>query len=114
MKIQLQKFFIVCLIILTILSPGLFVFSIIWQQHLELDQSLRIDHFNSSDNSSISIIDLFQQPNIILFIQWLLFAMPISLGIILFLQGKYTNHRVNSHQQNIEMLERLYQQSLKK
>jgi ABC-type phosphate transport system permease subunit len=123
MKIKLQKVFIVCLVTLAVFSPGLMVFSIIWQRHLEfiktqsITQNLNFDnyqHYNASDDSSPGIIDLFQQPNIVIFFQWLLFGVPISMGIMLFLYERYLIRRATTHQQNVDMLERLYQQDIKR
>jgi ABC-type phosphate transport system permease subunit len=112
MKIKLQKVFIVCLIILTMFSPSLFTFSIIWQQHLELIHLLNFDQYNLNHNSSISIVSLFQQPNILICIQWLLFAIPISLVAMLFLHRRYLTHRATTHQKNVDILEQLYQQNI--
>jgi hypothetical protein len=119
MKIKLQKFFIVCLIILTIFSPGLFTFTIIWQQHLELNQILNdeLSYLTTTElplSLSTSIMELFQQPNTAIFIQWLLFAVPFSWGIILFLHGRYLMYRATTHQKNVDILEQLYQQSIER
>jgi ABC-type phosphate transport system permease subunit len=120
MKIKLQKVFIVCLITLAVTFPGTMVFSIIWQRHLELvkaqsiTQHLNLEHYQQYNGSSTAIIDLFQQPSIVIFIQWLLFGVPISIGVMLFLSERYLIHRATTHQQNVDMLERLYQQNIKR
>ncbi|AFZ02841.1 hypothetical protein [Calothrix sp. PCC 6303] len=123
MKIKLQKIFIVCLVVIAVFSPGLMVFNIIWQRHLELIQSqITTQHLNLSsyqnyhapDDSSTSIIDLFQQPHLAIFIQWLFVGVPVSIGVILFLYDRYLIHRATTHQQNVDMLERLYQQNIKR
>jgi hypothetical protein len=124
MKIKLQKVFIVCLVTLAVFSPTLMVFSIIWRRHLELinipesiPENLSFENHQQhqvTDELSTAIRDLFSQPNILIFIQWLLFAVPISLGVMLFLHERYLIHRATTHQKNVDMLERLYQQSINK
>jgi ABC-type phosphate transport system permease subunit len=123
MKIKLQKVFIVCLTSLIVFSPALMVFGIIWQQHLELitthevNQSLNFNYneqYSLDNDSSTAIIGLFTKPNIVTFLMCLLFGIPILLGTLLFVYERYLIHRATTHQENIDMLERLYQHHINK
>ncbi len=140
MKAKLIQFLTVSLVTLVILSPEILVFGVIWQNHLDLEktnfsiksdnlhqassrrQNNYLDNTNSNQQNVKKIpilnsenqeyLDLFDTFKIILLLELSLFSLPIGLGTILFLYDKYLMHRHNTYQNQIELLEEIWQYNI--
>lgn len=137
MKLKLLNFLTVCLVTLAILSPGLFVFSIVWEQHMSLVQTqylaCEVDRSSVGEYSSAlnqrgtlahdnasrekvyyveKILDFLKQKK--LFRRWrsLFLLLPVVIGILIFSYDKYVVYRATVLQQQVEMLERLWHHSI--
>ncbi len=136
MKLKLLNCLTVCLVTLAILSPGLFVFGIVWEQHLSLVQTQyltcdvdlsRVGEYPSAlnqrgtlahDNASREkvyyvekFLDFLKQNKF--FRRWrsLFLLLPILTGILIFGYDKYIVYRATVLQKQVEMLERLWHHS---
>ncbi|HLO83707.1 MAG TPA: hypothetical protein VK203_01660 [Nostocaceae cyanobacterium] len=140
MKFKLVNWLTVCLFSVAIIAPGLVVFGVIWERHLELvktqnlfcevsktnisTQSLAIkqESVNNSqlpENTKLSEHNLLDQLQIVVeqyqvskIFQWLILVTPICIGIGIIGYDRYLVHRANVFQKQVEMLERLWQQSI--
>ncbi|MBH8573408.1 hypothetical protein I8752_10350 [Nostocaceae cyanobacterium CENA369] len=140
MKVKLLHVLTVCLVTLTVLSPGLVVFSVVWGRHIELvkTQNLGCESNKSSakaatlspqtisTNSSqhqTSIPDFdrnclhpvlttAEQYKLAVILQWFILLTPIFVGLGIIVYDRYLVYRAAVLQEQIEMLERLWQQSI--
>lgn len=125
---------------LVVLSPELVVFSIIWEKHLELGQTealvcdyqqslttqAGLPNLPSSSNSypdnfksKLFNTNFIQQPLIskqkfkmIKILQFFFLLFPILIGVFVLLYDRYLVYRAVNFQQQVEMLERVWQQSI--
>ncbi|MDJ0734051.1 MAG: hypothetical protein QNJ47_08225 [Nostocaceae cyanobacterium] len=124
MRDKLLNFLSVGLITLVVISPGLIVFTVVWERHLELvsTQNLLYNSHNSNvgswnrNSSQIDDIRAFEyfmilegQYRITTILLWLLLLTPISLGMGIFGYEKYLIHREKVLEKQIETLERIWQ-----
>ena len=139
MNLKVVNIFFVCLITLIIISPSLTVFSLVWDKHIEFvktqqnisvyndstkseysDLALPINTFNNSNFSNLYLnpnqqnIKLFYTSKISNFFRWLFLIIPFCIGVTIFLYDRYLVHRAHIFQQQVDMLERIWQQSLEK
>ncbi|NJL78460.1 MAG: hypothetical protein HC836_24550 [Richelia sp. RM2_1_2] len=139
MKLKLINVFAVCLITLTILFPSLAVFGMVWGKHLKfVETQQNIHSYNQSIESECSLSGT--QPNSLanndfsnLYIdahetklnlfhnyqnrrlwRWLFLLIPFCMVFAICLYDRYLVYRAHIHQQQVEMLEKLWQQSLEK
>ncbi|PMB46926.1 hypothetical protein CEN39_25345 [Fischerella thermalis CCMEE 5201] len=149
MRLQMSKFFIVCLLTLIVLSPELVVLSVVWEQHMQL---VEIQHLTckleqmqtgvfriigsqntdlltpeqecqkfAHDTNNIKIFDTnflhilltyTQIYKVVDLLKWFFLLFPIVLGIFFFLYDRYLVYRAGIFQQQVEMLEKLWQESI--
>lgn len=138
MKLKLVQLLTVCTVTLVVLSPEIVVFSMVWERHLELAQTknstcevnqdntskvgLALQEGTKSQDSShveFSVTNFVkqslnhkQQEKNVKILQWFFLLFPIILGLLVFLYDRYLIYQANVFQQQVEMLERLWQQGI--
>ncbi len=140
MKVKFLNVLTVCLVTLAVLSPGLVVLSVVWGRHLELvkTQNLACEFKNnssgdntlspqtSSTNSSQSqasiqlsernavnqVMTSVEQYKLAAILQWFVLLTPIFVGLGIIVYDRYLVYRAAVLQEQIEMLERLWQHSI--
>ncbi|MGB3760687.1 MAG: hypothetical protein WBA07_30655 [Rivularia sp. (in: cyanobacteria)] len=129
----------VCLITLALLLPATTVFGVVWEKHLEFvktqqnistysqtienecsasllqtDSLINNDysklHLNSNEKK-LNLSDKYQIRNLG---RWIFLFVPFCIGTAIYLYDRYLVYRANLFQQQVEMLEKLWQQSLEK
>ncbi|MDZ7959880.1 MAG: hypothetical protein RMY34_18690 [Aulosira sp. DedQUE10] len=140
MKVKLLNVLTVCVVTLAVLSPALFVFTMIWGRHIELvkaqnltcevNNNIRADNFlvpqpegvNSSQSQpsinlykqnlksqNLTVVEQYQLATIM---QWFFLLTPICVGLGIIVYDRYLVYRNAVFQEQVEMLERLWQQSI--
>jgi hypothetical protein len=135
MKFKFVQVLTVCLVAVLVLSPDLAVFSMVWQQHIELVQTKslaceiaqsRISQVelastqtsqklvqdrdvNSATNFVNQSLTNTQPYTFVKTLQWFFVLFPICFGILVFFYDRYLIYRTAVFQQQVEMLERLWQ-----
>ncbi|MEH1928742.1 MAG: hypothetical protein V7K14_24675 [Nostoc sp.] len=138
MKAKLLNVLTVCVVTLVMLSPGLVVFGIIWERHLELvkSQNLASEVNNISTNapalapqtegthssqtsiqsSDRNVVDqmltVTEQYKFATILQWFFLLTPICIGLGILFYDRYLVHRAAVLKEQVEMLERLWRQSI--
>jgi hypothetical protein len=140
MKVKLLNVLTVCLVTLAVVSPGLVVFGVIWGRHIELvktqNLSCAINHNNlvnpalfhqqkskstSQYQANIKISNRnflkqmqvgIEQYQIVTILQWLFLFTPICIGLGIIGYDRYLVYRAAVFKAQVEMLERLWQQSI--
>ena len=139
MKFRLVQLLTVCTVTLVVLSPEIVVFSMVWERHMELAQTknstceanqnstsqvglaLREGKKSYQDSSSVefSVTNFVKQSlnhkktdKTVKILQWFLLLFPIILGLLVFFYDRYLIYRAGVFQQQVEMLERLWQQGI--
>ncbi|MEH2258746.1 hypothetical protein [Nostoc sp.] len=138
MKAKLLTFLTVCVVTLAVLSPELVVFGIVWERHLELvkSQNLACEVNNtttdapilaphtegthspqtsvqSSDRNVIhQMLIVAEQYKFATILQWFFLLAPICVGLGILFYDRYLVHRAAVLKEQVEMLERLWQQSI--
>ncbi|MBD2386479.1 hypothetical protein [Cylindrospermum sp. FACHB-282] len=140
MKVKLLNVLTVCAVTLAVLSPGLIVFGVIWGRHIELVKTQNLSC--EVNNNSIGTHALAPQPDgtqssqyqastkfpnrnllrrlqngdehypITTILQWLFLIIPIGIGLGIIGYDRYLVYRAAVLKQQIEMLEKLWQQSI--
>jgi len=128
MKLKLINVFAVCLITLTVLFPSLTVFGLVWEKHLNFVEQQNISLYNKSIESECSAfeiqtnfptnnhvnLNLSNNYQIRHLWRWLFLFIPFCMVVAIYVYDRYLVCRAHMHQQQIEMLEKLWQQSLEK
>lgn len=140
MKVKLLHVLTVCLVTLAVLSPGLVVFSIVWEQHIQLlkTQNLACElNNNNPDKAGLStqknninsvqyqgskpfsdcnavnqVLTATEQYKLATILQWFILLTPICVGLGIIVYDRYLVYRAAVLKEQIEMLERLWQQSI--
>lgn len=138
MKAKLLNVLTVCVVTLVVLSPGLIVFGIIWERHLELVkfQNLASEVNKTSTNaptltpqtegthssqtsiqsSDRNVVDqmltVTEQYKFATILQWFFLLTPICIGLGILFYDRYLVHRAAVLKEQVEMLERLWRQSI--
>ncbi|MEA5514254.1 hypothetical protein [Nodularia sp. UHCC 0506] len=140
MKVKLLNVLTVCLVTLVVLSPGLVVFSIVWGRHIEFvkmqNLSCEIDKtppensalFSQSAAKSSSqyqtkkeisdrnlvtrLLIAAEQYRLASILQWFVLITPIFVGLGIIVYDRYLVYRAAILKEQVEMLERLWQQSI--
>lgn len=139
MNSKLVNIFFVCLITLIVLFPSLTVLGLVWEKHIEFvktKQNISIYHTSiKSEPSAFGFennyltkndflnLDIYpKQANIKLshkyqichLWRWLFLFIPFCFGLVIFLYDRYLVYRAHIFQQQVDMLEKLWQQTLEK
>ena len=139
MKFRLVQLLTVCTVTLVVLSPEILVFSMVWERHMELAQTknsiceanqnstsqvglaLQEGKKSYQDSSSVEFsvtnfvkqsLNHKKQDKTVKRLQWFLLLFPIIFGLLVFLYDRYLIYRAAVFQQQVEMLERLWQQGI--
>ncbi|AFZ27505.1 hypothetical protein Cylst_5494 [Cylindrospermum stagnale PCC 7417] len=140
MKVKLLNVLTVCVVTLAVLSPGLVVFGVIWGRHIELvktqNLSCEVNHNSigthalaphpdgthpsqyqaSTKLSNRTFLRRLQMATehyqIATILQWLCLFTPICIGLGIIGYDRYLVYRAAVLQEQIEMLERLWQHSI--
>ncbi|MBD2355292.1 hypothetical protein H6G41_11790 [Tolypothrix sp. FACHB-123] len=140
MKVKLLNVLTVCVITLAVLSPALLVFSMVWGKHIELAkaQNLTCEVNNNikanevlapqtggisssqfQDSNQISVTNLrtqkltaIEQYQLATFLEWFFFLTPICMGLGIIVYDRYLVYRNAVFKEQVEMLERLWQQGI--
>ncbi|MBE9199901.1 MULTISPECIES: hypothetical protein [unclassified Nodularia (in: cyanobacteria)] len=140
MKVKLLNVLTVCLVTLVVLSPGLVVFSIVWGRHIEFVkmQNLTCEiNKNPPDNSALfspavgtslsqyqtkkeisdrnfvnRLLIAAEQYRLASILQWFVIITPIFVGLGIIIYDRYLVYRAAILKQQVEMLERLWQQRI--
>ncbi|MEB3216501.1 MAG: hypothetical protein VKN72_09750 [Nostocales cyanobacterium 94392] len=129
MKLKLINLFAVCLITLTVLFPSLLVFGMVWKKHLNFveiqqhtpsyNQSIESEcstfeiqtNFAINNHEKLNLSNNYQIRHLW---RWLFLFIPFCMVVAIYLYDRYLVCRAHIHQQQVEMLEKLWQQSLEK
>ena len=140
MKCKFVKILTVCLITLAVLFPEVVVFGVVWDRHMSLVQiqhlackgnqistgklafypkqeDLVSDRYQTSNkffhaNFVEQFLTFNEHCKIVKIMQWLFLFIPIFLGILTLVYDRYLMYRAAIFQQQVEMLEKLWQQSI--
>jgi hypothetical protein len=138
MKAKLLNVLTVCVVTLAVLSPEIVVFGIIWERHLELVKSQNLAHevnntsanapalapqtegthspqtnIQSSDRNVVhQMLTVAEQYKFATILQWFFLLTPICIGLGILFYDRYLVHRAAVLKEQVEMLERLWQQSI--
>ncbi|KZL49138.1 hypothetical protein A2T98_14440 [Nodularia spumigena CENA596] len=140
MKVKLLNVLTVCFITLVVLSPGLVVFSMVWARHIEFVKMQNLSgeiNKNIPEDSALfsqtsgTILSQYQTNNEISdrnlvnrlliaaeqyrlasILQWFVLITPIFVGLGIIVYDRYLVYRAAILREKVEMLERLWQQSI--
>ncbi|MEH2061124.1 MAG: hypothetical protein V7K50_02455 [Nostoc sp.] len=138
MKAKLLNVLTVCVVTLAVLSPELVVFGIIWERHIELVKSQNLaaqvsntttdaltlapqtegthspqTSIQSSDRNVVhQMLTVAEQYKFANILQWFFLLTPICVGLGILFYDRYLVHRAAVLKEQVEMLERLWQQSI--
>ncbi|HYW20397.1 MAG TPA: hypothetical protein VE956_14020 [Nodularia sp. (in: cyanobacteria)] len=140
MKVKLLNVLRVCLVTLVVLSPGLVVFSIVWGRHIEFIKMQNVAceiNSNPPDNSALfspeagtslsqyqtkneisdrnlvnRLLIAAEQYRLASILQWFVIITPIFVGLGIIVYDRYLVYRAAILKEKVEMLERLWQQSI--
>lgn len=137
MKAKLLNVLAVCLVTLAVCSPGLVVLSVVWVRHIEFVKTQKLvfagNNINpanitpSTTNENLSQSQLsspFAEQNAVnqlltaenyrlaSILQWLILITPVLIGLGILVYDRYLIYRAAVLKQQIEMLEKLWQQSI--
>ncbi|MEH1797221.1 MULTISPECIES: hypothetical protein [unclassified Nostoc] len=138
MKAKVLNVLTVCVVTLAMLSPGLVVFGIIWERHLDLVKShnlayevnkttknspalapqIEVTHspqtsIQSSDRNVIhQMLTVAEKYKFAAILQWFFLLTPICVGLGILFYDRYLVHRAAVLKEQVEMLERLWRQSI--
>ncbi|MEH2235334.1 hypothetical protein [Nostoc sp.] len=138
MKTKLLNILTVCVVTLAVLSPELVVFGIVWERHLELVKSQNLAYevnktstdapalapqkegthssqtsIQSSDRNVVDqMLTVAEQYKFATILQWFFLLTPICVGLGILFYDRYLVHRAAVLREQVEMLERLWQQSI--
>ncbi|MEH1893649.1 MAG: hypothetical protein V7K92_30970 [Nostoc sp.] len=138
MKAKLLNVLIVCVVTLAVLSPELVVFGIVWERHLELVKSQNLAcevNKTSTDAPTLApqtegthppqtsiqfsdrnvvhqMLTVAEQYKFTTILQWFFLLTPICIGLGILFYDRYLVHRAAVLKEQVEMLERLWQQSI--
>ncbi|WP_017656028.1 hypothetical protein [Fortiea contorta] len=142
MKVKLLKILTVCLVTLVVLSPVIVVFNVVWGKHIDLvkTQSLACDvdqncdindalttqlnnHNFSQEETGLSNslhtpesrqLTIIEQYQLAIILQSFFLLIPIFFGVGIIIYDRYLVYRAAIFQEQVEMLERLWQQGIEK
>jgi hypothetical protein len=140
MKVKVLNIITVCLVTLIVISPALVVLRVVWARHIELVKAQNLTcevHTISKVNQSVNPAEVItnssphqtsanycdrsivNQPltvdsvyKLAIILQWFILLTPICIGLGILLYDRYLAHRAAVFQEQVEMLERLWQQSI--
>ncbi|NET00261.1 MAG: hypothetical protein F6K61_06695 [Sphaerospermopsis sp. SIO1G1] len=140
MKFKILNLLTVSIVTLAVLAPGMIVFNLVWQKHIELvktqNLSCQITKINQSSEflapqpTSINSLQftvenklsphnffaqikiIVKQYKILTIFKWFVLSIPILIGFGVIAYDRYLLHRAAVFKAQVEMLERLWKQSI--
>ncbi|MBD6618995.1 hypothetical protein FNW02_25025 [Komarekiella sp. 'clone 1'] len=136
MRAKLLNVLTVCVVTLVVLSPELVVFGVVWERHINLVESQNLTckvnesstwtpqpngtHFSQSQASTKpsdrnvvnQMLTVAEQYKLATILQWFFVLTPICLGLGIIFYDRYLFYRAAVLKEQVEMLERLWQQSI--
>ena len=128
MKSKFLNVLAVGLVTLAVISPGLITFGVVWGHHNELVKAQKFSLRTNRDlhNPSLTsvpqkkahegllrkIIIVVDQYKITTIFQWFILGTPISIGLLIIAYDRYLVYRDAVLRRQIQMLERLWEQSI--
>jgi hypothetical protein len=129
MRSKLLNVLTVGLVTLAMISPGLAVFGMVWGKHIELVKiqnlscginKIALDshpaNFSSKklpDHSFLQQLQIVSEEyKITTILQWFVLGTPICIGLGVIAYDRYLVYRAAVLKRQIQMLERLWQQSI--
>lgn len=140
MKLKILNVLTVGVVTLAVLAPGIIVFNLIWGRHIELvktqNLSCQVTNINqgsefvslqpksinnlqspthdksSTHNFFVQLQMLIEQYKIAKILQWLVLTTPICIGLGIIAYDRYLVYRAAVFKAQVEMLEKLWQQSI--
>ena len=120
------------IVTIAVLSPGIIVFNLVWGQHLELvktqNLSCQVTNINqdsqslslqspsqpklSPHNLFVQLHTIVEQYKILTILRWIVFSTPICIGLGIIAYDRYLIYRAAVFKAQVEMLERLWEQSI--
>ncbi|MEO1378356.1 MAG: hypothetical protein AAFW70_29620 [Cyanobacteria bacterium J06635_10] len=139
MNSKLVNVFAVCLITLAVLFPSLIMFGVVWEKHikfvenqqhistprenmntecsalmLQINSPIKGDCSKLDLNSSETNIKISDPYQIHHLWRWFFLFIPFCPILVIYLYDRYLVYRAHLFQKQVEMLEKLWQQSLEK
>ncbi|MGH1392753.1 MAG: hypothetical protein ACRAVC_01775 [Trichormus sp.] len=137
MKAKLLNVLTVCLVALVVISPGLIVLSLVLEKHTEFVRTQKLVNevnrispvneqaiiINQSASSPVvtslpphqdvhQVATIAESYKLAILIQWLIVLIPIFVGLGIIIHDRYLVYRAAILKEQVEMLERLWQQSI--
>lgn len=133
MNSKLVNVFTACLITLAVILPATTVFGVVWEKHLEFVKTqqnistynqpigkecsaslLQTNSLINNDYSNEKKLNLSEKHQTRNKWRWIFLFVPFCIGTAIYFYDRYLVCRASLHQQQVEMLEKLWQQSLEK
>jgi len=137
MKAKFLNVLTVCVVTLAVLSPGLVIFGIIWERHIEFLKSQNLacevsktgvaiaatpqteniplpqTKIQTSEQNLVNkMLTVTEQYKLGTILQWFFLLTPICVGVGIIFYDRYLVYRAAVLKEQVEMLERLWQQSI--
>ncbi|MBE9004569.1 hypothetical protein IQ259_05855 [Fortiea sp. LEGE XX443] len=132
MKVKLLNVLTVCLVTLIVISPGIVVLKVVWQKHIELvktqnlncelnkiskaNQALYPSVTAGANNCDRPVVNKALMTDfaykLAIILQWFILLTPVGIGLGILVYDRYLVHRAAVFQEQVEMLEKLWQQSI--
>ncbi|MCC5635659.1 hypothetical protein LC593_07300 [Nostoc sp. CHAB 5844] len=132
MKVKLLSVLTVCLVTLIVISPAMVVLRVVWEKHGELvkaqNLTCEVNKINKVNQALYPQVTaganycdrhIVNQPlttdfvyKVAVILQWFILLTPVCIGLGILVYDRYLAHRAAVFQEQVEMLERLWQQSI--
>lgn len=140
MRVKFVNVFTVFVITVTVISPALLVFNMVWEKHIELIKtqilaceiskncvsintsslqtkaSFDSQYQTSNQSSTLTLknhnLTIAEQYQLAILLQWFFLLIPILFGLGIIAYDRYLVYRAAVFQEQVEMLERLWRQSI--
>ncbi|BAY19044.1 hypothetical protein NIES2109_51450 [Nostoc sp. HK-01] len=132
MKVKLLNVLTVCLVTLIVISPAMVALKVVWEKHGELvkaqNLTCEVNNINKVNQALEPVVtagvnncdrQIVNQPpttdfvyKLAIILQWFILLTPVCIGLGILVYDRYLVHRAAVFQEQVEMLERLWQQSI--
>ncbi|MBE9207084.1 hypothetical protein IQ244_11235 [Nostoc sp. LEGE 06077] len=132
MKVKLLNVLTVCLVTLIVISPAMVALKVVWEKHGELvkaqnlicevnninkvNQALEPAVTAGVNNCDRPVVNQSPTPDSVyklaIILQWFILLTPVCIGLGILVYDRYLVHRAAVFQEQVEMLEKLWQQSI--
>ncbi|AFY41411.1 hypothetical protein [Nostoc sp. PCC 7107] len=132
MKVKLLNVLTVCLVALIVISPAMVALKVVWEKHGELVKAqnliCEVNNINKVNQALEPVVTagvnncdrhIVNQPlttdfvyKLAIILQWFILLTPVCIGLGILVYDRYLVHRAAVFQEQVEMLEKLWQQSI--